>query len=292
MEGEVLAKYKEVLLKTLKFFDEFCTEHNLNYFASSGTAIGAVRHNGIIPWDDDIDVYMLRKDYNRLLELRNELLAYGYRICALGDKECIYPFIKFYDANTTYIEDAYTSRCSIGVFIDIFALDEVSGTPEEVEKRKEKYLKLYKDFLISFRYPDWENVKDWLKNRYYRTLAISALPHSIKKRIRERFISYESEWSRDSGDFLYFHGCFLGIDRELFPKEWFQNYHYVPFDSYRIRVNDNVHEYLSLLFGDYMTPPPVEKRNERHRYLYLNLKEGLPAEEVEKRLKVGETIVI
>lgn len=292
MQEEALAKYKEILLKTLEFFDGFCTEHGLNYFASSGTAIGAVRHRGIIPWDDDIDVYMLRPDYERLLSLRDELPSRGYAVSALGDEDCVYPFIKFYDTGTTLIEDSYMPGNRIGVFLDIFALDEVSGSPEEVSRQKEEYLKLYKDFLLSFRHPGGGNLREWIEKKYYRTVAVSLLPTFIKKIIRNRFISYERKWSRESGDRLYFHGCFLDVNRELFPKEWFSGYHYLPFDSGRIRVNDRVHEYLTMLFGDYMTPPPPEKRIPEHKIHYLNLKEGISAKEARARIRKGETLVI
>lgn len=290
MEEDVLKIYKGILLKMLDFFDGFCTRNGLNYFASSGTAIGAVRHKGMIPWDDDIDIYMLRKDYDKLLSLRDELTSEGYAISAFGDKDCIYPFIKIYDPNTTLIEERYASRCRIGVFIDVFALDEVSGSAETVRRQKERYRELYRDFFISFRYPDIGNIVEWLRKKYFRTLAISLLPPFAKRMIRNRFISYDRQWAREKGENLYFHGCLFDVEKELFPKEWFEGYHYVPFDGGRIRVNDNVHEYLSMLYGDYMTPPPPQKRFPDHRHYYLNLKEGLSAVEAIKRVKEGKTI--
>ena len=112
------------LLTALQWFHHFCSEHNLRYYAVGGTCLGAVRHKGFIPWDDDIDVGMPRKDYKKFLELTsaiqdNEL----YKVEYLPSKHGFtYPYCKLYDIGTTLIEN---SRYKIkrGIYIDVFPLD-------------------------------------------------------------------------------------------------------------------------------------------------------------------------
>lgn len=136
----------------MKSFDRLCTDNQLQYFASSGTAIGAIRHKGFIPWDDDIDVYMPRADYNRLMLLRKTLSGSGYAIKDLGDNEYIYAFAKYYDARTTIIETNEFPKCVIGVYIDIFPLDEVDGTYDEIKIKKKSIPQHIGNFRIRF-YP-------------------------------------------------------------------------------------------------------------------------------------------
>lgn len=291
MLKEALDKYKLILLDTFKTFDKFCNDHGLSYFAAGGTAIGAVRHHGMIPWDDDMDVYMLRKDYDRFLALREELIPLGYLVSALGDDDCIYPFAKMYSSSTTLVEQSYTSRCCVGPYLDILPLDEVAGGIDDVAKMKEKYHKLHARFMLSYFNPTWHNISEWIHKRHFSTLAKSLAPGFVKKRIRTAFISFDKEWSSETGDTLFCHWALYPIERELFPEEWFSSYHYVPFEDCEIRVNDMVHEYLTQLFGDYMTPPPVEKQIQGHELCYLNLRERLSAKEVQKRLKKGEHLV-
>ena len=80
---------KKALISTLKGFVNFCEQHNLRYYAAFGTALGAVRHHGIIPWDDDIDVYMPREDYNKFLSLRGTLESSEYELLILKIKDII-----------------------------------------------------------------------------------------------------------------------------------------------------------------------------------------------------------
>lgn len=111
---------KQKLLDMAKVFHEFCMKHGLQYFMIGGTMLGAVRHKGFIPWDDDMDFGMLRKDYDRMMQLRTEL-PQGY---SFNDYKTVkgykYGFCKMYDENTTYIESAQDTKLIGGVYIDIF----------------------------------------------------------------------------------------------------------------------------------------------------------------------------
>lgn len=219
------------------------------------------------------------------------LIPLGYSVSALGDKDFIYPFSKMYSSSTTLIELHEAPRCCIGPYLDIFPLDEVSGNLDDVVRKKEEYLKLYARFFHSFFRPTMQNMSEWIHKKYFRTLATSLAPLSVKKKFRADFIRYDKEWSSETGDYLFYHWATYPTDRELYPKEWFSSYHYVPFEDCEIRVNDRIDEYLTQLFGDYMTPPPVEKQMPEHKLYYLNLKERLCPADVRKRLKIKEHLV-
>ena len=295
MEDEILIEYKNRLLQTFVAFDEFCTTYGLNYFACSGTAIGAVRHKGFIPWDDDIDVLMLRKDYDRLIQLRSHLNETHYRIADLGDEGYIYPFAKFYDTNTTLQEYKAFPTCCLGVYVDIFPLDEVPDNIDKVRKAKVQYEQLFRDFQNTFFKPSlrWglSSIYHLTFKTMFRTLYCCNAAKKRKEVLREQFVKFENNWIKDKGPNLLVHHAIYSLEREIFPMEWFDSYIYMPFENYQIRVCSDYDKYLTHLFGDYMTLPPVEDQVSHHSHYYLNLKEGLTTDEVKRRVSKGEHLV-
>ena len=111
------------LLIMLKWFHEFCVEHNLRYFALGGTLLGAIRHKGFIPWDDDIDVGMPRADYNKLMELSDQIQSpYVLETPQSPAKDFIYAYCKLFNTDTTLIEKRKKNMKRV-IYIDIFPLD-------------------------------------------------------------------------------------------------------------------------------------------------------------------------
>ena len=124
---------KTLELDLLINFDKFCKENNLIYFIAYGTLLGAIRHGGFIPWDDDIDIQMPRTDYEKFLTLRDkyESSFYGNVIKTLGDKGYPFPFTKIENKNTLVIEHKMTTKIKTGVWVDIFPMD---GLPKYFKK--------------------------------------------------------------------------------------------------------------------------------------------------------------
>ena len=126
------------ILKIAKAVDEVCKTHNLRYYIWAGTMIGAIRHKGFIPWDDDLDIAMPRADYNLLVEHAAEWLPEPYEmVCTETDSEYPLPFGKIQDASTTLIERMHL-RYLGGIYIDVFPID---GAPEGWLKRKIHFAK-------------------------------------------------------------------------------------------------------------------------------------------------------
>lgn len=298
METDVAKKYKELLVKSLMAFDTICREYNLNYYACGGTAIGALRHKGIIPWDDDIDLFMPRADYEKLILLKERILECGYNVQSLKDDGYIYPFVKFCDINTTLLEfDNYD--CVLGVYIDIFPMDSVGNNVNEIINITYMYDMLFyayqtclrkKGLFVSFLY---ELKKNHFSQsfEYLKILIGRALdPQLTQKRII-RFESFEKELTKQSGDNYYVYHNSFGPEKEIMNKAWYDSYTYKPFEDITIRVQCGVHEYLTQVFGNYMKPPPIAKQVTHHSHYYLNLKEGLSLKEVKNRIKNGEKLV-
>ena len=130
--------HQQFLLQTYKRFDDFCQEHQLVFYAAYGTMIGAIRHHGFIPWDDDLDVFMLRKDYDRFVELRSELKDPSYKISIFLDGESPYPFAKFYTTKGTIWEYSQFPFI-IGPWIDVFPVDEGDMDDENANKVLERF---------------------------------------------------------------------------------------------------------------------------------------------------------
>lgn len=118
---------RDILFQVLDFFEQY----HITYFTSGGTTLGAVRHEGFIPWDDDIDLYIPRADYNRMLQLAtNRTIGKNIRIYKPGDKNYIYPFAKACNINTRLNEQNVRHReQDIGIFIDLFPLDKFYDDP-------------------------------------------------------------------------------------------------------------------------------------------------------------------
>ena len=139
---------QEKQLNILKYFIKVCEKHNLQYFLVGGSTLGAIRHKGFIPWDDDIDVGMPRKDYDKFVELQSEFEGTPYFIQTFKTDPCyIYNYGKLRDSSTTFIENTFKQhRINHGVWIDIFPIDGFSKEmmPREKLAKKVTYQRLLK----------------------------------------------------------------------------------------------------------------------------------------------------
>lgn len=271
-----LVKWKHIIIDVLKAFQNICQQHQLTYYAIGGTAIGAVRHHGIIPWDDDIDVGMPRPDFERFLDI--------CRHSDLGDYELVscethvdynLPFPKFCNRNTTLVERSDVP-CVIGLFIDVFPLDSTSDDIIEVQTLVERYKKLQNRYEAICTH-----------STFLQYLALLATPHEwgrfvyktlgffcrkpMKRNILQKMHRICHKYAYGETGHLINYGGAYGM-RELFDSNVLDGKPVsMPFENITINLMPGYDEYLHVVYGDYMQLPPEGKRIAHHLKAFYDL---------------------
>lgn len=251
------------LLHILDTFHKVCEERGLKYYLVDGTLLGAVRHGGFIPWDDDLDIAMPREDYETLISHASEWLPEPLEfVCQELDSAYPLQFGKIQDASTTLVERPHLFYLG-GIYIDVFPID---GAPRSLWQRRihnARYQFLRKALYFSCRdpYRHGKGPSAWFPLAVRTLLPPRRLQMMIKKEMTRYPLSVSSLAGINLNDGL----------KAILPKDT------VLGDPSPLRfetgeywgMNDN-HVYLKSLFGDYMTPPPAGKRHV-HGFSFLDL---------------------
>jgi lipopolysaccharide cholinephosphotransferase len=281
------AKYKELLLQTTKDFIKFCDDNGLIYYASDGTALGAIRHHGMIPWDDDVDVLMPYRDFVKFIKLRNKLANTEYEILYDETPNYPLPFAKFCNRNIT-IWERKDLPCLYGAFVDIFPMFEVNDS-EETEKKFNIHRDSFYRFSESrklFYFSDWfsllrqKRLKLFLKQpifHFYCRLKAS----SAYARYKEVETSIEI---LNGSNYLSMSGI-SSYKRQTYSKDWFEEGVIMPFENLSIRLPKKYDAYLTHMFGDYMTPPPLKEQVSHHYLYFYDLTKKLSIDECRKAIR-------
>ncbi|MBP5423131.1 MAG: LicD family protein [Paludibacteraceae bacterium] len=282
-----LSEIQQRLLQVFKHFAAFCLENEIQYYAAYGTLIGAVRHNGFIPWDDDIDVFMKRKDYDRFVSLRNKVKK-PYKIATYLDGESPYPFAKFYTTEGTILEYAHFPFI-IGPWIDVFPLTECDGYENNRLILEAFHYAMWK-YRKAVAYASWKEISTDVFHGNVMSATIKTVKKvryaPFKQKYIQQIIEAEEAIGNIKGNLL---GDFnTGLTNNVFPKAWFQETLDVPFEDTTVSVPCGYHQLLSYLYGDYMQLPPEEKRKS-HQPLYMDLKRSLKREEILKEIRLLST---
>lgn len=250
---------KKIELNILIYFTEVCEENNLRYYLGGGTLLGAVRHKGFIPWDDDIDVMMPRPDFQKLLSLsiNNE----NYNIIKLGAAGYYYNFAKLVDTRTILEEKGIKRIDGLGVYIDIFPLDGMPETPDALKKRFKELNSIRKRI----------NNTCLLKPKFHRNpfayLNACRIYNSNKNidlsSLQKKYLDSALKNSFDDSEFVFAAGGAYGA-RDIFPGKWFEKEIELQFENLSVKAFNGYDFYLTQLYGDYMTLPPEDKRVTPH----------------------------
>lgn len=257
---------KAELLNMMRWFHSFCEKNGLRYYVLGGTMLGAVRHGGFIPWDDDIDVGMPREDYERLAELIDSD-KYVLETPETQAKDFYYPFSKLYDTDTTLIENT-KYKIKRGIYIDIFPLDGIGDSRDEAHENF-KTVKKYSDLLM-LKIAGFRKGRRWYKNL---GVALFRLLPMNPKRLLGKLVSQCKKYSY--ADSLYV-GNLVGAwgEREITHRDVMGTPTLYKFEDMSVYGAQNADEYLSSLYGDWRKLPPEEKRVSHHDFIEFNLKKS------------------
>lgn len=249
-------------LNILKEVDRLCEKYSIPYFLAYGTCIGAVRHKGFIPWDDDVDICMLAEDLERLKEHANELREPYFLQCHESDSEYGLMITRIRDSNTTLIEQT-EAACDInhGVFMDIYPL---FPTYPSSFRAGHKILCSYVYRLCLYGRAPYRHggLVKIITNTF-----LSLLTPKMKEKIKKRAYSVMTKETKT--DYV---SIFYGGDEKVaFKKEWLFPTKKIPFEKKLFPVPNQVEKFLGIEYGDYMQLPPEEKRQVHHDYVLVDL---------------------
>lgn len=252
---------KKIELDILISFDSFCKEYNIKYYLAGGTLLGAIRHKGFIPWDDDIDVCMLRKDYENMLTImkeKNNVLNENLLFASYETSDFYLPFSKIYD-KTTY------TVCSDnpfhdGIWLDIFPIDYVYNESNFYFKKIRFYRALLLAKLINFC--------DGPKLKYYIKRILKVLLFLIpKKTLTKKLIKLAKGAKQPSNKVAC--QCWGYGKKEIMPISIFNGYKEAKFENHYFSIIPDYDTYLTNLYGNYMVPPKDNQRNNHGFDAYL-----------------------
>lgn len=258
MEKLTLQDIRKRLLGILIELNDFCNENNIQYYLCAGTLLGAIRHKGFIPWDDDIDIAMSRPDYDQLLKIagKNDTFHGHYKIISFENGTTHYPFMKVLDTDT-YTKQRFTNESNENsLWVDIFPFD---GVPENTKKRRQLYRKeLTIRKILNLNFAKIGDGKTLSRELLKPLLIPFSKLYGIKRanrRIDQLCRTYDYKSSNLVGDIVW-----GDYDKEIMTKKDFENYVYVEFEGHQFKTMSCWDNYLKGLYGDYMKLPPVGER--------------------------------
>ena len=247
------------MLDILLDFDKACRENDIGYSIVYGTLLGAVRHHGFIPWDDDIDVIVTRENYNKIKKIMNGELKEKHRfICVENEKRFSAPLAKIIDENTVLKQIGHNSdKMDLGVYVDIFVLDNI---PQDIRKRE----KAFKKSIML------QNIWSFAGNNNHNNGKLIYILRSIANRmpIARKIALYANRWaeSLEGNTGLMASIMFGELDRskEIMESCDIEDLAEYEFEGHSFLGVRDYDKYLTQWYGDYMKLPPEDQRISNH----------------------------
>ena len=255
-----LEELKKIQIDILNDIDSFCKKNNIKYWLDYGTLLGAIRHSGYIPWDDDIDIGMMREDYNKFLKEYNKHTN-KYQILACENaKDYLFPFAKVIDTNTILYEPD-EDGIKIGVYVDIFVHDNASDNDQDNINNYKKR-DFYNKLRIAQIFPNMYD-KTSTKKKILRFFINTYLKFFPKNYYTKKIINNSQRFNKEKTKKI---ADFIAPYEAVVDKKLFKDFINVSFEKKKYPVPVGYDEYLKAIYNDYMTLPPKEKRVSNHQY--------------------------
>ncbi len=272
--------FKSKLIEMLVEIDRICDKHGLRYFLVGGSAIGAVRHNGIIPWDDDIDVALPRSDFEKFKSIVQKEIGTRYKFVDNEiDSNYYYRFAKIYDEQTTIVEREYPFYLG-GVWVDIFALDGLPNDSKEREMHLKHYEKSYYKLYDLYEKKEFK----WSLNPLYLYHYLRKVYNNKKYTFRTLISKCEEiakTYQFEDSEYIINFGGGYGR-KEITRRDFFDSYVKYPFEGHLLRIPVGYDGYLKGIYGNYMKYPPIDKRGTNHTHFYINLERKCTKSEIDE----------
>lgn len=257
-----IQKLQEVSYQILVYLDQVCREHGITYYLSGGTLLGAVRHQGFIPWDDDIDVMLPRPEYEKLIRLSDSCFKGKYVMHeAQADSSWYEPWMRICDTQTR-IYWPHLKKYPTGLFIDVFPIDAIPAD----DKKSNRYFRKLKWYNIRRNASLRKGFLPGEKGRWIKTI----FGYWLGYRGANYYCRRMNEVAQGGGDYHIAEYVGAGIachygSREKMKKEVFEGTRMVTFQEQLFPAPAMYQTYLSSLYGDYMKLPPKEKQVSDHK---------------------------
>ena len=250
MTNDIMQMHRGVLLELLHEFDRVCKKHNILYVVFCGTAIGAVRHNGFIPWDDDLDVSMLRCDYEKFLKIAPKELKSEYFLQAEYSEHWPMSFSKLRKNNTTYLEKYHPKDSKIhqGIYIDIFPSDNAS------DNKLIRKLQFYASRVTLAKALYKRGYETDSKVKKVFMAFCNLLPNTP-------FHKFAMQKNKKESKYVHtFLACTSKYKKGIYKRVWFTETIKMQFENMIVPVSAHYNDLLTTMYGDYMRIPSEEER--------------------------------
>lgn len=256
---------KERSINILAHIDEICRKNHIQYSIAYGTLLGAVRHNGFIPWDDDVDIVLVRKEYDRLIKILANDAKYSL-FSFETKKEWRYYFAKLVDPKTQLVSfEKYGEDPELGVFVDIFPLDNLPDDASARQKYALKGAQLESEMELTMKLAYARSTKP-LHAIAKRILKYPKHLQAVKKadygKRREIFDQHLRQYNHLDTQYC---GLFNEVNN-LFPQSMFTEFESIPFENISVQAIKEREKFLQIEYGDYLKLPPEAERVTHHPY--------------------------